>query len=164
MRLAFRCLLRCCRFAWLIPEPYTPSGDERPRRGAGPGDGRLLRRVPTGLGAESCWLLASAPVLPGAGRRGCCRSLATRVGPELGQGYIIRLVSGVVVLGGVVPAGPAARGGDALGWAFSSKILETRKWAAHCWAGILITGDDYSCFIKKRPQGSVRAPLKGEGY
>ncbi len=102
------------------PEPH-PSGDERPRRDAEPGDGRLLRRAYRAGGYAGLW-----PRLRycRAGRRGAVA--AGNVGPELGQGYIIDSFL-VVVLGGVGQlAGSVAA---AFGLGIFNKILEPQMGA-----------------------------------
>ncbi len=122
------------------PEPY-PSGDERPRRDAEPGDGRLLRR------AYRADMLAFGLGSGIAGLGGVALSQLGNVGPELGQGYIIDSFL-VVVLGGVGQlAGSVAA---AFGLGIFNKILEPQMGAVLGKILILVM---IILFIQKRPQG-----------
>ena len=105
------------------PEPH-PSGDERPRRDAEPGDGRLLRRAYRAGGYAGLW-----PRLRycRAGRRGAVAAWQRR--PELGQDTSsTRFWWWCWAASASWPA--AWR--RPLGWAFSTKF-SNRKWA-RCWA------------------------------
>ncbi len=123
------------------PEPH-PSGDERPRRDAEPGDGRLLRRAYRAVDMLAFGLGSGI-----AGLGGVALSQLGNVGPELGQGYIIDSFL-VVVLGGVGQlAGSVAA---AFGLGIFNKILEPQMGAV---LGKILITVMIILFIQKRPQG-----------
>ncbi len=146
--LAFVLLVLC--FTWLILN-RTRLGDERPRRYAEPGDGRLLRRAYRAGGYAGLW-----PRLRycRAGRRGAVAARQRRA--RAGSGLYHRLIPG----GGPGRRRPAGRQRGGGLWA--GHFQQNSRTADGRGVGQdPDSGDDYSVY-SETPAGSVRAEREGD--